>query len=115
MTSSQGDSGPLSSPGKGRLLGTGRLTVTVKAGAHFHHHLVTTEVIRRARRARLAGATVLCLGEGATSRVPHAVVLVDRSDRLAGFAASLSDLEGKLSCNLEPVEVLFGPAGPAGY
>lgn len=88
--------------------GAARLSVTVEAQAHVHHHLVTTEILRRARQAHLAGATVLPLTEKAPSKGPHLVLLVDEQERLGRFVTALSDLGGKLSCALEPVEVLSG-------
>lgn len=91
-----------------RARGGAKLTVTVAPGAHFHHHLCTTEILRRARRARLAGATVL--SEKAPLPAQRRVVIVDDKGRLEAFAAGLADMEGRVSTTLVDVEVLSGPA-----
>jgi PII-like signaling protein len=93
----------LASPARGEA----KLTVTVAPGAHFHHQLCTTEILRRARRARLAGATVL--SERASPASLRQVVIVDDKSRLAAFAAGLADMERLISTTLVDVEVLSGP------
>ena len=74
-----------------------RLTVLVPAHAHTHHHSVVTEVLSRARKAQLAGATVLeAFDAGGRRRERHAhsllrddavlsVLIVEEPDKLARF------------------------------
>ena len=74
-----------------------RLTVLVPAHAHTQHHSVVTELLSRARKAQLAGATVLeAFDAGGHPRARHVhslrrddavllVLIVDKPDKLARF------------------------------
>lgn len=86
-----------------------RLTIVLRSGERAHHHSLATEILARARRARLAGATLL---EGVeshgrsgerhrhhlfTDQVPKSIIVVDRSANIAEFIAANQDvLEGVL-------------------
>jgi hypothetical protein len=85
-----------------------------------HHHPVYTEIVHRAHKAGLAGASVFRGIEGYgksnhihTTRLlslsedlPVAVVIVDTDDRIRSFLPELEDLEIQGLVLLEPVEVV---------
>jgi len=112
---------------EGRAL---RLTVLIGEGDVWHHRPLYHEIVRRARAAGLAGATVLrgIEGYGAsslihTSRIlslsedlPVAVVLVDGEEKIRAFLPELSALVTEGLVIVDPVEVIryAGRAGPPG-
>lgn len=95
-----------------------RLTVLVNESDQAHHHPVYTEIVHRAHRAGLAGASVFHGIEGFgrsqhihTTRLlslsqdlPVAVVIVDAEERVRAFLPELDDIDGLVL--LEPVEVV---------
>lgn len=98
-----------------------RLTIYLNQLDHRGHTPGYVEIVERARRAGLAGATVLKASEGfgAPSRlhtrrawavsedVPVVVVIVDRPERIAQFLATLDDLAVHgLTMVREPVEMI---------
>ncbi|HET7533999.1 MAG TPA: DUF190 domain-containing protein [Nocardioidaceae bacterium] len=97
-----------------------RLTVMVGESDQAHHHPVYTEIVHRAHKAGLAGASVFRGIEGYgksnhihTTRLlslsedlPVAVVIVDTDDRIRSFLPELEDLEIQGLILLEPVEVV---------
>ncbi len=81
-----------------------RLTIMFSARDRSDHHSLATEVLARARRAQLAGATLLegIVGQGRSGErhhhrlfgddVPLAIVIVDDEARITAFAADLGDM-----------------------
>lgn len=104
-----------------------RLTVLVGEDEQWHHRPLYTEIVHRAHRHGLAGATVLRGVEGYASsgrihtdrllslaeNLPVAVVLVDTEDRIRGFLDQLDILRDGL-VTLEPVEVVHLPGRAGG-
>jgi len=107
-----------------------RLTVFVGEHDTYQHHSVALEIVHRAHRAGLAGATVFrgIEGFGASNHIhttrllslsddlPLCIVVVDRAEAIERFVGELDDLvEGGLVI-VEDVEVRryvrHGEAGP---
>jgi PII-like signaling protein len=97
-----------------------RLTIVVGDTDHFHHRPVYTEIVHRAHRLGLAGASVFrgIEGFGASRHVhtthilslsedlPVAVVIVDARERIDAFLPELDDLEIEGLVILDEVEVV---------
>jgi len=104
-----------------------RLTVLVGESDHAHHHPVYAEVVHRAHRAGLAGASVFRGIEGfgrsqqvhtsrllsLTEDLPVAVVIVDTEERVRAFLPELDDIGVDGLVTLEPVEVVRHGTRPA--
>ncbi|MCW2673505.1 MAG: uncharacterized protein JWP14_2094 [Frankiales bacterium] len=83
-----------------------RLTIFVGESDRWHHHSLTSEILQRAHRAGLAGASVFrgVSGFGASGLVhtthvlslsddlPMAVVIVDTEERIELFLPQLDEL-----------------------
>lgn len=74
-----------------------RLTVMLHSRDHSHHHSLAIEILSRARKAHLAGATLMAAMEGQgrsgtvhkhhafMDDVPMAVVIVDSKENIEEF------------------------------
>jgi uncharacterized protein len=104
-----------------RLTGPARrLTIFVGESDQFHHHPIYSEIVHRAHRAGLAGATVLrgIEGFGASSHIhttrmlslsqdlPVAIIIVDDRERIDAFLPQLDDLVTEGLVILDDVEVI---------
>src|SRR5437879_7667519 len=83
-----------------------RLTIFIGEDDQFHHGPLYSEIVRRARKAGLAGASVFrgIEGFGASSLIhttrllslsedlPVAIVIVDTEDRIRAFLPQLDEL-----------------------
>jgi hypothetical protein len=104
-----------------------RLTIMVGESDQAHHHPVYTEIVHRAHRAGLAGASVFrgIEGFGRSNRIhttrllslsedlPVTVVIVDTDERIRAFLREIDDLHIEGLVSLEPVEVVHYGAGDA--
>jgi PII-like signaling protein len=97
-----------------------RLTILVKESDQWHHRPLYTEIVHRAHRAGLAGASVFHGIEGYgrsetihTSRIlsltddlPCSIVIVDGEDRIRAFLPELDELVTEGLVLLDRVEVV---------
>lgn len=97
-----------------------RLTIFVGDCDHWHHRPVFTEIVHRAHKAGLAGASVIrgIEGYGASSRIhttrllslaedlPVAIIIVDAEDLIRAFLPQLDELITEGLVIIDPVEVI---------
>lgn len=97
-----------------------RLTILVGETDQFHHRPLYNEIVHRAHRTGLAGATVLrgIEGYGAsthihTSRIlsltedlPIVIVIVDDADRVRAFLPQLDEIVQEGMVMIDEVEVI---------
>ena len=110
-----------------RLAGAAqRLTIFFGESDRWHHHALTSEILHRAHRAGLAGASVFrgTSGFGAsrlvhTTRVlslsddlPMAVVIVDTAERIQQFLPQLDELITEGLVIIDDVDVIRYAARP---
>jgi uncharacterized protein len=102
-----------------------RLTIFVGEDDVWHHKPLYAEIVHRAHKAGLAGATVIrgLEGFGASSRIhaPHAfrlsedlpllIVIVDAEERVREFLPRLDDLDISGLVFLDEVEVVRSAEG----
>jgi PII-like signaling protein len=105
-----------------------RMTVLLGESDRWHHKPVYTEIVHRAQRAGLAGASVFHGIEGFggsslihTSRLlslsedlPVAVIVVDTEERIRGFLPELDELVEEGLVLLDACEVVRHIARPGG-
>ena len=104
-----------------------RLTIFVGEDDHWHHKPLYTEIVHRANKAGLAGASVLrgIEGFGASSRIhtsrilslsddlPMAIIIVDAEDKIREFLPQLDELVTEGLVIIDPVEVIRYVGRPA--
>ena len=105
-----------------------RLTIFVGESDHYRHHSLVSEIVERAREARLAGCSVFrgTEGFGATGHLhtarllslsedlPVAIVIVDEPARIEQFLPRLDELVTGGLVILDDVEVIRYVGDPAG-
>jgi hypothetical protein len=97
-----------------------RLTIFIGESDHFRHRPLYNEIVQRAHRAGLAGATVLrgIEGYGASTHIhttrllslnedlPLVIVIVDDADRIRGFLPQLDEIVEEGLVLIDEVEVI---------
>jgi hypothetical protein len=97
-----------------------RLTIIIGESDHFEHHSLTTEIVKRAHAAGLAGVTVFRGIEGYgksnhihTTRIlslsddlPVSIVIIDSAAAISAFLEEILELVQGGVVTLEDVEVL---------
>jgi PII-like signaling protein len=104
-----------------------RLTIFIGESDRWHHRPLYHEIVERARRDGIAGASVMrgIEGFGASSHIhttrllslsedlPLAIVMIDSEDKIRGFLPHLDELVTEGLVLLDGVEVMRHVARPA--
>ncbi|MCC9307811.1 DUF190 domain-containing protein [Kitasatospora sp. RB6PN24] len=104
-----------------------RMTVYLGEADQYQHHPVFSEIVQRAHRAGLAGASVFhgIEGFGSTSLIhtarlldlaedlPVAVVIIDEEQRIRDFLPQAEEVVTQGLITLDRVEVVAHRIGPA--
>lgn len=105
-----------------------RLTIFIGESDHYRHHSMVSEIVDRARQAKLAGCSVFrgAAGFGATGHLhtarllsmsedlPVAIVIVDDAERIDAFLPQLDELVTGGLVILDDVQVIRYVGNPAG-
>ena len=95
-----------------------RLTLMLETRAHAGHASLESQIMKRARKAKLAGATVFegHAGYGASGHLheghllsddrPRAIVIVDEQGRIESFLEEIAPLLNGVTVSLAEVEVV---------
>jgi PII-like signaling protein len=97
-----------------------RLSIFIGEGDTWHHKSLYAEIVHRAHKAGLAGATVIrgIEGFGASSRIhtthlfrlssdlPLLIVIIDAEDPVRGFLPQLDELEITGLVTLDEVDII---------
>ena len=95
-----------------------RVTVLLNARDHAHHRSLMIDLLKTARRRKLAGATVFQAQQGfgtggrthghhlLSDDSPRAVVLVDQPDKIEDFLNASSGLLDTVFVMVEDVEIV---------
>lgn len=95
-----------------------RLTLMLQTRAHAGHASLESQLMKRARKAKLAGATVFegHAGYGASGQMheehllsddrPRAIVIVDENERIESFLEEITPLLRGVTVSLVEVEVV---------
>jgi hypothetical protein len=95
-----------------------RLTLLMSVHDQTHHHSLEMEILKRARKAKLAGATVFKGdgGYGASGQVhqvrllsddrPLAVVIIDQPDKIDEFLEGIANLLDGVLVTVDEIEIL---------
>lgn len=95
-----------------------RLTILLRARDHDHHGSLYVHILQRARKSKIAGATVFEAfeGYGAAGQIrkthslsddaPVSIVIVDRPERIELFLADAASLLRNVVMTIADVEVV---------
>jgi uncharacterized protein len=97
-----------------------RLTIFIGEDDRWHHKPLYTEIVHRAHKAGLAGASVFrgLEGYGASSRIhtsrilslsqdlPLAIIIIDTAERIDQFLPQLDELVSEGLVTLDDVDVI---------
>lgn len=97
-----------------------RLSIFIGESDHWHHKPLSTEIVHRAHKAGLAGATIIrgIEGYGATSRIhtthlfrlsedlPLLIIIADAEERIRDFLPQLEELDLTGLVALDEVEAI---------
>jgi len=95
-----------------------RLTILLRARDHDHHGSLYVHILQKARKAKIAGATVFEAfeGYGAAGQIrrthslsddaPVSIVIIDRPERIVTFLDDAADLLRNVVMTISDVEVV---------